>query len=71
MTFNEYLDKVYEYHRTFLKTSDPQRFGQACFNVLATVRPDLSEALRGDATLDPFYVDYKLPEFFAYVEERW
>jgi ribA/ribD-fused uncharacterized protein len=48
------------------------RRGQAAFNVLHGLRPDLSEHLRG-GPLDPFYASDADPlnEFFDWVENHW
>lgn len=72
MTFEEYLVKSAQ-HLTASQTDDPwgaQRAGQAYFNVLADVRPDLAEPIRG-SLLDPFYKDDKLGAFLTAVGERW
>ena len=45
------------------------REGQAAFNALHEVDPDLANEIRG-TRLDPFYRDDKLPEFFAAVSMR-
>lgn len=44
------------------------RAGQAAFNVLGLVRPDLAERVRG-TELDPFYRDDRLDAFFVWLEE--
>lgn len=64
MTFNDYLAACAETPRS-------QRHGQWAFNVLAFERPDLSEQIRSNFTLDPFYSDAVLPEFYKWVEENW
>lgn len=50
------------------------RFGQAAFNVLSALRPDLSEPIRGQAS-DPFHYrggeDDSLKGFVAYLENNW
>ncbi len=49
------------------------RFGQAAFNVLHSVRPEISDAMRG-GPLDPFYnkrTEADCAEFFAAVEAAW
>ena len=46
------------------------RSGQAAFNTLHEVRPDLSERVRGTG-LDPFYRDERLKEFYDFVEANW
>jgi hypothetical protein len=46
------------------------RFGQAAFNVLHDIRPDLSERIRTTPT-DPFYRNERLPAFYKWVREHW
>lgn len=52
------------------------RVGQAAFNVLADLRPDLAEHVRG-SNFDPFYADPlphghdKIANFLAHVREAW
>lgn len=49
------------------------RWGQTLFNVLHTVRPDLSERVRG-TLFDPFYSmgnGPKVGKFFTFVAENW
>lgn len=47
-----------------------ERKGQAFFNQLAEVRPDLAERVRG-TVLDPFYQETRLPEFLSFVAKNW
>jgi hypothetical protein len=49
------LHEFYEDAKSRAESTD-ERFGQALFNLLHTVRPDLSEQIRG-TDKDPFYVD--------------
>ena len=42
------------------------RAGQAAFNALYEVAPEMANAIRGSEA-DPFYVDKILPEFFRAV----
>lgn len=63
MTFNEFI--AYASHPV-----PDQRNGQAAFNALATVRPDLAEVVRG-SLVDPFYRDELLPEFYEFLSEWW
>ena len=55
-------------------SDDAWRFGQAAFNVLAEVRPDLAEQVRGTQR-DPFYArdasDPRLGRFAAFLAENW
>jgi hypothetical protein len=50
------------------------RYGQAMFNHLLEVRPDLAETVRG-TDKDPFYVqelkDPKWDRFVEYIELNW
>lgn len=47
-----------------------QRIGQAHFNCLRVIHPEIAEQVHGDLTLDPFYVDDRLPAFLAFVRKR-
>jgi hypothetical protein len=46
------------------------RLGQAAFNVLHEMRPDLANEIR-DSTLDAFYNDGALADFFMWVAANW
>ena len=46
------------------------RFGQAVYNVLATVRPDIAEQLRGNK-LDPFYKESVSDEVWSFIKSKW
>jgi len=46
------------------------RAGQAAFNVLWDIRPDLANEIH-TSKLDPFHRDDRLPEFYEWVEENW
>lgn len=50
MDFNEFTQECVAY----LRTHPEQRWGQAVFNTLATVRPDLADMIRG-TSYDPFH----------------
>jgi hypothetical protein len=47
-----------------------QRPGQAHFNALYELRPDLADEIRG-TDLDPFYNDTRIPEFLCWVVAHW
>lgn len=51
-----------------------ERIGQAAFNVLREVRPDLADMIRGKP-FDPFYAhkvdDRRFIKFVQFLEERW
>jgi hypothetical protein len=65
-TFEEFTLRV-----TLAQVRNPSwRAGQTAFNVLWDMRPDLSEQVRS-TSLDPFYVDERLPEFYEFVKENW
>ena len=46
------------------------RLGQAAFNTLYWMRPDLSERIRG-TVLDPFYDDSLPASFCDWLKENW
>jgi hypothetical protein len=46
------------------------RSGQACFNALLEVRPDLAERMRG-TDADPFYVQGRVGEALAWIADNW
>lgn len=48
-----------------------ERIGQSYFNHLATVRDDLSEQIRGNFELDPFYKDSNFHSFLNFIHENW
>ena len=52
LTLDEYWIGVEIYQRRY----PHQRYAQAAFNYLYDVRMDLSENIRGDRNLDPFYL---------------
>lgn len=66
MTFEEYTAAVEQ-----ARADNPNwRHGQAAFNALWHLRADLSERVRA-TTMDPFYNDARLPEFFEWVRQNW
>lgn len=46
------------------------RYGQALFTQLATVRPDIADALIG-TTLDPYYGSVVSPDTWTFICDRW
>lgn len=63
------------YFDSIIKASRHQwRYGQAMFNHLLEVRPDLAEAVRG-TDKDPFYVkelaDPRWDRFVEFIESEW
>lgn len=65
MTYQKFVDEVIAY-----RILTRQRQGQAYFNVLYSVRPDISEQIRG-TDLDPFYKEYVPAECIVFVQEKW
>ncbi len=63
MTFDEYLKRVALAGVTY----PTWRKGQTYFNVLAEVRPNIAEMIRG-GRLDPYYDDLIVPEFLAFLD---
>lgn len=51
-------------------TSEQWRRGQAYFNILHLMRPDLAERVRG-TPMDPFHQDDKIGDFLAWVVLHW
>ena len=50
-----------------------ERIGQAFFNHLASVRPDLSEQIRG-SDKDPFHIAYESQQwmrFIQFIQKNW
>lgn len=47
------------------------RFGQALFDALTEIKPDLAERVRG-TSIDPFYDDRRIQDFLQWIrtEER-
>lgn len=68
MSFNAYLIQVSYY---LVEHHGSMRVGQCYFNVLSSVRPDLTHLVVSSDRLDPFYKDYALPEFLTWVSENW
>lgn len=65
MTFGEYILEVMGEW-----AERPWRAGQTYYNVLANVRPDLADAVRGTAR-DPFHNDGVIGDFLDYVMRHW
>lgn len=66
MTYAAYLETV-GWH---LRQHPTLRWGQAHFNVLHDVHPDLSARVH-NTELDPFYLDERIPQFLAFVSSNW
>ncbi len=59
-TYDEFVAKVNRLHAQLGEDIENWRYGQTYFNVLASIRSDLSETIRG-TPYDPFYKD-EIPE---------
>lgn len=62
-----------DYIRTVIAacTANPSwRYGQAYFNTLCDVAPELAEEIRG-RDLDPFHRDEVLPSFLVWLQLVW
>lgn len=64
-----YAEFVIEANRSFRENKDFRR-GQAAFNALEEVRPDLANRVRA-TELDPFHRDERLEAFYNWVRENW
>jgi hypothetical protein len=65
--FNEYVEAVGVY---FKENSPHCRYGQACFNVLTEMYPEMSESIRA-SIIDPFYRETTdVGDFFLFVQEN-
>lgn len=59
-TYADFVAKVNRLHERLGGGATSWRYGQTYFNILASIRSDLSEAIRSTA-YDPFYKD-EIPE---------
>lgn len=65
-TFDDYLRESWRQHR-----NNPRwRLGQAHFNVLREMRPDLAQVFVG-SSVDPFNRDDRIPAFLEAVLDCW
>ena len=53
--------------RILVQPPPHQRRGQALFNALEDHCQVLADAIRGDANLDPYYVDENIPAMFEWL----
>lgn len=64
--FDEFQVLVFSY-----RLDNPaQREGQAAFNALFAVHPEIAERVRSDFRVDPFDDDDRLPAFMAFVRRH-
>lgn len=66
MSFNEFC----VYYATYRRTQAAQREGQALYNALRNVRPEL-EHLIWNGPLDTFNNGTKVPELWTWILENW
>lgn len=66
ITYDDYVRHYYDE----LDARPGLRLGQTAFNVLVSDNPKLAERVRSTA-LDPFYADFRLPDFFNFVSKHW
>ena len=59
--------KVCEIAAEMLRDYPFLRVGQAYFNALYKIDPDLANNIRGDGYLDPYLSDDNLPNFLRYI----
>jgi hypothetical protein len=71
MPMVESVDEFFGYARLLNEAFPEWRSGQSMFNALRRVRPDLSEQIRGNTELDPFYVDARIPAFRGWLWAAW
>lgn len=63
--YSHFLNEV----DTAIYNYDDWRPGQAAFNVLSSMHPDLAEHVRGTES-DPFYDDERLTAFYLWVYSK-
>ena len=68
MEFHEFMNT---FESTFMQKKKYWRRGQTLFNVLVEHRNDLSEQIRGDVFIDPFYDDEKTSKCINFIKTNW
>jgi hypothetical protein len=66
VSFSEYVVASAEYFRC----EDDVRIGQAYFNTLSVIRPELAEQIRG-TDFDAFHDNNLLPKMLNYAYRHW
>lgn len=66
-TYNDFHLRV---DKTYNVVKNEQRWGQYYFNCLHSLRPDLSEQIRG-TKLDPFHMDEVPAETLKFLIDNW
>jgi len=67
MTYEEFVTNADSYYR---KHASEYRHGQAVYNYLATVRPDIASQVVGTPS-DPYYQKYIPHSFWELVSQVW
>ncbi len=67
MTYVEFAINAVQY---FADNSKDQRFGQAVYNYLHAVRPDIADRIC-DTPLDPFHQTFVADEVWAEIRRLW
>jgi hypothetical protein len=67
VSFSEYVAMVAD---AFQNKANHYRNGQAAFNTLYAVHPQLAEQVH-NTDIDPFYDDDVLPDFYEWVNDHW
>jgi hypothetical protein len=65
-----YYDFLAQFKAAYANKQFDQRFGQAYFNALYQVRPEIADTIRG-SRLDPFHKNYVPAETEMFVQEAW
>ena len=55
--------------QTYIENNPAQRYGQATFNYLYELYPEIANLIRGKQE-DPFYDDNKLSAFYQWLEDE-
>lgn len=67
MTYTDFLIKTTNYYGA---NRHDLRFGQAVYNALDVVRPDIATKLRG-TRLDPFHKEAVSDEVWQFIKSNW
>lgn len=67
MSYEEFVTNAEGYYRAH---RHEYRYGQAIYNYLATVRPDVASQVVGTPS-DPYYLKYIPHSFWGVVSQAW
>ncbi len=65
-----YFEEFVSYAEMYWSANRSQRKGQAYFNALHRLRPDIANDLTA-SSVDPFYNDDRIPSFLESVKDCW